>query len=229
MKSGRFKWWCLSRYGSNNSYLLNEPKIIAPFINSRCNFYLDEKGEVYLQKNSMFISSGSKSLLAYLNSSVSFYYLKNVCTTLQGGYYDFRRDKIQYLPVPKNLEQIDEELTELGGKQLKTHKEHSLTNKKFTNYLLSQFSIEKLPKKLQNWYQLEFGEFTSELNKVLKKEGGDVLDDKAKFSLMSLFEAQKSKVEKLKAEIDKTDKEIDQMVYELYGLTKEEIEIVENS
>ena len=31
----------------------------------------------------------------------------------------------------------------------------------------------------------------------------------------------------LKTQIDKTDKEIDQMVYELYGLTEEEIKIVE--
>ena len=29
--------------------------------------------------------------------------------------------------------------------------------------------------------------------------------------------------------INKTDNEIDQMVYELYGLTTEEIEIVENA
>jgi len=33
----------------------------------------------------------------------------------------------------------------------------------------------------------------------------------------------------LKQQIDITHKEIDQMVYELYGLTKEEIEIVEKS
>jgi len=31
----------------------------------------------------------------------------------------------------------------------------------------------------------------------------------------------------IKAEIEKTDKEIDRMVYELYGLTEEEIGIVE--
>lgn len=33
----------------------------------------------------------------------------------------------------------------------------------------------------------------------------------------------------LKSQIDRTDKEIDRMVYELYGLTEEEIQIVENS
>ncbi len=44
---------------------------------------------------------------------------------------------------------------------------------------------------------------------------------------MELFEDNKKRALELKAEIDKTDKEIDQMVYELYGLTEEEIKIVE--
>lgn len=33
----------------------------------------------------------------------------------------------------------------------------------------------------------------------------------------------------LKTKIDKTDKQIDAMVYELYGLCSEEIEIVKNN
>ena len=44
---------------------------------------------------------------------------------------------------------------------------------------------------------------------------------------MQYFNEQKAQT--LKAEIDKTDKEIDAMVYELYGLTEEEIAIVESS
>tara|TARA_B110000879_G_scaffold147380_1_gene191105 strand:+ start:307 stop:456 length:150 start_codon:yes stop_codon:yes gene_type:complete len=46
---------------------------------------------------------------------------------------------------------------------------------------------------------------------------------------MDVFESNREEAQTLKYEINKTDKEIDQMVYELYGLTKEEIEIVENS
>jgi hypothetical protein len=46
---------------------------------------------------------------------------------------------------------------------------------------------------------------------------------------MELFEENKKKAHDLKIQIDTTDKEIDQMVYELYGLTEDEIEIVENS
>jgi len=46
---------------------------------------------------------------------------------------------------------------------------------------------------------------------------------------MQYFNEQKQKALELKAEIDRIDKEIDQMVYELYGLSKEEIEIIEQS
>jgi len=43
------------------------------------------------------------------------------------------------------------------------------------------------------------------------------------------FDRFKKQVLVLKTQIDQTYKEIDCMVYELYGLTHEEIQIVENS
>ena len=43
------------------------------------------------------------------------------------------------------------------------------------------------------------------------------------------FKDYKKEVTKLKDEIDKTYNEIDQMVYKLYGLSKDEIAIVEES
>jgi hypothetical protein len=58
---------------------------------------------------------------------------------------------------------------------------------------------------------------------------------KKKFTFMlsnfqnNILQKNKQKALALKAEIDRTDKEIDQMVYELYGLTEEEIRIVEGS
>jgi len=44
----------------------------------------------------------------------------------------------------------------------------------------------------------------------------------------ALFENDKKIALDLKSQIDTTDKEIDKMVYELYGLTGEEIKIVED-
>lgn len=44
---------------------------------------------------------------------------------------------------------------------------------------------------------------------------------------MPYFNEQKQKAKELKSVIDHIDNEIDQMVYQLYGLTEEEIKVVE--
>ena len=92
----------------------------------------------------------------------------------------------------------------------------------FSKLIKSKFEINKLKKKLQSWHKLEFSEFLAELKKSKIKLS---LSEEAEW--MEYFNEQKAKALELKAEIDKTDKEIDQMVYELYGLTDEEIKIVE--
>ena len=93
----------------------------------------------------------------------------------------------------------------------------------FIQLLQSKFTIEKLTKKLENWYELEFRDFLKELKKAKVQMS---LAEEAEW--MHYFNEQKQKAQAIKAEIEKTDSEIDQMVYELYGLTEEEIEIVES-
>ena len=46
---------------------------------------------------------------------------------------------------------------------------------------------------------------------------------------MKLFETKKAEAQAIKSEIDETDRKIDEMVYEFYGLSKDEIAIVEKS
>ncbi|WP_028374773.1 hypothetical protein [Leeuwenhoekiella sp. MAR_2009_132] len=49
------------------------------------------------------------------------------------------------------------------------------------------------------------------------------------FEWMSLIEENKKKAQDLQNQINQTECKIDQMVYELYGLTEEEVAIVESS
>ena len=55
------------------------------------------------------------------------------------------------------------------------------------------------------------------------------LTKKDEFEWLDLFEENKQKAQDLQTQINQTDKEIDAMVYELYGLTEEEIKIVEEA
>ena len=88
---------------------------------------------------------------------------------------------------------------------------------KFKKYIQSQFSIEKLSKKLQNWCELDFGDFIKELNKAVKKVGGEKLSKMDEMEWMEVFETKKAEAQILKAEIDQTDAAIDQMVY-IWGI-----------
>jgi len=83
---------------------------------------------------------------------------------------------------------------------------------------------EKLSKKLQKWFLLNYSDFIKELKKKKIKLS---LSEEAEWEDYFLQEQQKALA--LKTKIDTTDKEIDAMVYKLYGLTEEEISIVENS
>ena len=107
---------------------------------------------------------------------------------------------------------------------LSLNKELQDISAKFQRNLQREFSLETLSKKLQNWYELSFAEFLKELAKAKLNL---TLSQKAEWE--DYFLAEQQKAISIKSQIDQTDKEIDQMVYELYGLTEEEIEIVENS
>ena len=99
----------------------------------------------------------------------------------------------------------------------------------FQAYLQGEFKIEKLTKKLQSWHDLTFSDFIKELNKAIKTSGGTPLSKLQEMEWMEVFETKKKEALELKSEIDRTDKEIDRLVYELYGLSEEEIGIVEGS
>ena len=87
--------------------------------------------------------------------------------------------------------------------------------------------------------ELDFTKFIKELNKAIKVTNKlraeeslnpiATLTKKDEFEWMELFEDNKKKAQELQDQIAVTEKEIDQKVYELYGLTEDEIAIVENS
>ena len=97
----------------------------------------------------------------------------------------------------------------------------------FINFFKSELNPQKINKKLTNWNELEFEEFKKELAKCKVKFKDLNLKERKEWK--DYFTEQKQEADRIKSVIDNTDKEIDKMVYELYGLTQEEIEIIENA
>lgn len=107
---------------------------------------------------------------------------------------------------------------------LEKNKELQEIMNEFLTFIKNKFGIEKLTTKLQNWYELEFNEFLKELTKAKVN-----LPLEEQLSWQALFSKQKALAQELIIKIAETDKKIDAMVYELYGLTEEEIKTVEGN
>ena len=93
---------------------------------------------------------------------------------------------------------------------------------------INELKLEKIPKKLQNFEELDFDDFAKEYTKAKKIKFADKLEERNfKNQWQRLFENDKTEVLALQKQINITDKEIDLMVYKLYDLTDDEIRIVE--
>ena len=171
-----------------------------------------------------------KYILAVLNSKLlSYYFVKNTAKSVRKLFPKIILNDLRKFPIKKINPDSQIPFIENADKILTLNNDLQAVNRKFGNYFSGQYKLEKLPKKLENWSELAFADFIAELNKAIKIAGHTPLTKKDEFEWLDLFEENKTKAQTLKSQIETTEKAIDKMVYELYGLSEEEIKIVEGS
>ena len=221
---------------------LAEPREIAPFFDDEKIIIrqtadsiigtLDDRKRVNLNnvynigRPTMEVSL--KYLLGILNSKLLNLIYQSISQEKGRLFAEVKKVNLSKLPIIVD-DEIKSTLEKNVQNLLNLNEEKSELDKRFLKYLNSQFPNTKGGRKLQNWHELTFSDFIKELNKAIKTAGGTPLTKLQEMEWMEVFETKKKEAIELKAEIDRTDKEIDQMVYELYGLSEEEIAIVENS
>ena len=167
-----------------------------------------------------------KYLLVILCSKLSTYFFSKFLSTdtLQGAYSSIYPEDLREIPIKNAPIHQQKIFCEMSNLMLKNNSELQLNSKKFLKSILRKFELEDLPKKLQDWYLLSYAEFIKELEKKKIKLS---LSEEAEWE--TYFSTEAKKALEIKSQIEKTDKEIDQMVYALYELTEDEIQIVEGS
>ena len=166
-----------------------------------------------------------KYILVLINSTLlGWYHNKTSPKANKGLFPKILVNDVRNLPVKEISLEAQKPFIEKADKMLFLNKNLQELSQKFQRLLIRKFELEKLSTKLQDWYLLDFSEFVKELKKA-----------KIKFSLKDemeweeIFLEKKEEAEKVKNEIEMTDKEIDGMVYELYGLSEEEVNIIERN
>jgi hypothetical protein len=185
------------------------------------NYYFDtlvhgiyEKGKKY---NLLF-------LLGVINSKPATFFYRILHNIKGKVFAKISLDNLKNFPIPKLGENEQKPLIKNTEKMIELNNQFFNQTNKFTSFIDSSYNPKTTSKKLKKFYNLEFSEFIKELKKQKVS-----LPKKDEYELMEIFDKEKEKALNLKNQIDQTDHEIDQMVYELYDLSPDEIKIVENS
>ncbi len=206
-------WWELRACDYYDAF--ERPKIYYPDISLKPSFMLDQSFFV-AANTAYFISSDNLALLGILNSSVIDFFLKEKSNAIRGGYIRYFTQVVETIPLPNlandTLVQKVESML-LHVKQLQEQKTD------FTDYCTHALKIKKITQKLQSPETLTLEELLTEL----QKQKVDIKD----FSVLKSVKTLHVSLSELKTQIDTIDRDIDALVYELYGLNEEEIEIVE--
>ncbi len=231
-RTGEYEWWRLHRPSIKEVFESDE-KILVPYRAERNRFGYDNQklfnngGDIRAIKI-LDNEYETKFITAILNSTlINWYY--GFIGKPKGNSREYFNKPLSQIPIPKASKDKQHILSSKANLIIKAKLNREKVHILFCKYVQSHFAIEKLTKKLQNWHYSDFSNFIKELNNSIKKSGGEKLSKSDEMDWMELFETKKAEAQTLKSKIEKTDKEIDQMVYELYGLTEEEIEIVEKS
>lgn len=210
-------WWELRACDYYEQFA--KPKIMYQAFQVKPCFIYDTQG--FYSNNSMwFIPTDCKALLAILNSRMGWWLITKFCSQIQNGYQLIWKYFGQ-IPIPTCKD--DEALSVLADTMLSLNSQLQEKRARFLRRLSENFEGIKITTALQTFDQLDFKGFVVELKK-----------QKIKLTLVQqdewedYFSQYLQACQELSEQIRATDNEIDQCVFDLYGLTPEEKEIVNN-
>ena len=212
---------------ANRHNLYSSPKIIISKIGLSCEAFYDKKGEyASIDTNCVHTFKDGfvpEYVLCWLNSKLYNYMFECLFDGLRmsGGYLlysapNLKNTYIKVIPVESQTPFIS-----LADKMLSLNSQLQEKRTRFLRRLSENFEDIKITTALQTFDQLEFKGFVAELRK-----------QKIKLTLVQqdewedYFNQYRQACQELSEQIKTTDNEIDQRVFDLYGLTPEEREIV---
>jgi len=231
----------------------SKPKIMYPNMTKYLPFIYDETG--YFGNDKTFIitsqddSFSLKSLVAILNSKLAKLWIRRHCPELGEDRREIRKVYFENFPIPIESGRYDRSsdngacpvdptgsfpsiglpsgsnpagLSQLADQMLSLHSQLQQKRQRFIHRLQENLGVQKITATLERFDEVDFKTVLAELKKQkisLTLTQQDEWED--------YFTQYKADCNALTAQIIATDKEIDQMVYQLYGLTEDEIKVVE--
>ena len=220
-KPGQYEWYEIQ---DNIAYytLFEKEKIIYSEISNEPSFTFDSH-KYYLGNTAYIINSEDinlKYLLGLLNSNVLFWIFKKICYNLGENGFRFIKTFVEQLPIVIDLDN-QENLIILVDNIITLNKEIEEYENKLFDSLRNNLNIINFSKKIENFHNLSYKEFLKEIKNKNKNFDEEYL--------LNLFEDSKYNIGILKDKIQENNIKLNKIVYKIYQLTDNEIDIIENN
>ena len=109
-KPGLYKWFEIQ--DSVDYYRFFEAaKIVWPNLQNKNKFLYDPDGR-YINAPGVIFPTNERYLLAFLNSSIVWYFLTNICVIRNGGFLEVKPQYFEQIPIPEISDEIKSILTD---------------------------------------------------------------------------------------------------------------------
>jgi hypothetical protein len=143
---------------------------------------------------------------------------------MSGGYLLYSAPNLQNTYINKASKEIQEQFVPFAKNRVKLSIDLQTKHQRFLKRLTDNLGNIKITGILEHFDELDFKQFLAEL-----KKQKITLTLKQQDEWEEYFNEYKTECTSLANQIQTTDRKIDGLVYELYGLTEEEIGVVENN
>ena len=205
-------------YDNNNHYTNDSLYCAVPY-----KFLVNIKlPKTKLKEQNILLSqkTNTKFTLTIINSKLINFYFKNVF----GYELNVYPDDIKRLPIAQATEEQQNNLAQKAEQMIELNKQLHNGIDSAIELIKAEYQPKTISKNLEKFYTLGVHPFIEELEKQKVK-----LSLSQKEELIAWYKEKSEKLNQIQSEIDKLDKTIDQEVYKLYGLTDDEIKIVEGN
>ena len=185
-------------------------------------YYTDKTTHIIVNRNGY--SENVYFLMTLFNSKLYQYIYSQLTEENGRAFAQVKTVNVKKLPYKQIDKNEQQPFIELADKMLSLNAELNDKKSRFMRRLQQNFAHIKIKGGLTQFWQLSFADFVNELKKQKIKLTLAQQDEWEDY-----FTQYQNHCTALQQTISQTDKTIDQMVYQLYGLTDEEIKIVEQA
>lgn len=226
-KVNQQQWWVYSRTQNLNCFV--RPKIITQVLSAHSSLTIDEKYHYYfvgggtaggygieLKENS---NLDYKYLLGLLNSKLLEWFIHSYASPFRGGYYAYSRASMEPFPIVETSRVNQQKIITAVDSVLRYQLTFDNKIENICKLLRHEFELDHITDKIENFYEYDVEAF-------LKALGVRDLNISRKGEIIDFFDKNKLELREIKLEIKEQENIIDDMVFDLYGISEEERQMI---